>query len=40
MLREYSELIMADKLRKVEFFQKYGVYKNGLVKKAVQMIWC
>ncbi|MBR3041555.1 MAG: glycosyltransferase family 2 protein [Eubacterium sp.] len=40
MLREYSELIMADKLQRMEFFQKYGVYKNGLVKKAVQMIWC
>ena len=25
---------------KLEFFQKYGVYKNGAIKKLVQMIWC
>ena len=40
MMREYSELIMAGKREKLEFFQKYGVYKNGAIKKLVQMIWC
>lgn len=40
MLREYSNLLMAGKLEKMEFFKKYDVYKNGSIKKAVQMIWC
>ena len=40
MMKEYSNLLMADKLQKIEFFKKYGVYKNGSIKKAVQMIWC
>ena len=40
MLREYSELLMAGKLERMEFFTKYGVYKNGVIKKAVQMLWC
>ena len=40
MMKEYSELIMAGKREKLEFFQKYGVYKNGAIKKLVQMIWC
>jgi len=40
MMKEYSELIMAGKREKIEFFQKYGVYKNGAIKKLVQMIWC
>jgi Glycosyltransferases involved in cell wall biogenesis len=40
MMKEYSELIMAGKREKLEFFQKYGVYKNGAIKKIVQMIWC
>lgn len=40
MMTQYSELIMAGKLEKIEFFQKYGVYKNGSIKKAVQMLWC
>jgi hypothetical protein len=31
---------MAGKIEKIEFFQKYGVYKNGAIKKMVQMIWC
>ena len=40
MMREYSNLVMAGKIEKLEFFQKYGVYKNGAIKKMVQMIWC
>ena len=40
MMKEYSNLVMAGKIEKIEFFQKYGVYKNGAIKKMVQMIWC
>ena len=40
MLREYSNLIMAGKMERIEFFQKYNVFKNGTIKKAVQMLWC
>ena len=40
MLKEYSDLILAGKMERVAFFQKYNVYKNGAVKKAVQMLWC
>lgn len=40
LLRDYSDLIMAGKIEKLEFFQKHGIYKNGAIKKMVQMIWC
>ena len=40
IMKEYSDLIMADKLKKIEFFKKYDVYKHGSIKKAVQMLWC
>ncbi len=40
LLREYSNLIMAGKMEKIEFFQKHGIYKNGTIKKAVQVLWC
>ncbi|MBR6403836.1 MAG: glycosyltransferase family 2 protein [Eubacterium sp.] len=40
LLRDYSNLIMAGKLERMEFFQKHGIYKNGAIKKAVQLFWC
>ena len=40
LLRDYSDLIMANKMERIEFFQKHGIYKNGAIKKAVQMLWC
>ena len=40
LLKEYSNLIMAGKLERLQFFQKHDVYKNGALKKLVQMIWC
>ena len=40
MMKEYSELIMAGKVERMNFFQKYKVYKNGALKKAIQMLWC
>lgn len=40
LMEQYSNLIMASKTEKLKFFQKFGVYKNGTLKKAVQMLWC
>ncbi len=40
LLRDYSNLIMAGKMERIEFFQKHGIFKNGAIKKAVQMLWC
>lgn len=40
LLKDYSDLIMAGKLERMEFFQKHGIYKNGAIKKAVQLFWC
>ena len=40
LLREYSNLLMATKLERMEFFQKHDIYKNGALKKAIQLLWC
>lgn len=40
MMKEYSDLILASKVERMEFFTKYGIFKNGAIKKAVQMLWC
>ncbi len=40
LMKEYSELLMAGKVERMNFFQKHKVYKSGTMKKLVQMLWC
>ncbi|MCR5214352.1 MAG: glycosyltransferase family 2 protein [Eubacterium sp.] len=40
LMKEYSKLLMASKVERMNFFQKHKVYKSGKLKKLVQLIWC
>ena len=39
MLREYSKLYAKNSKDKRKFYKKYKVYKNGQIRKIVQMMW-
>ena len=40
MLEEYSSLYEKNKLQRIIYFIKNKVYKHGVIRKLMQLVWC